>query len=190
MCPRCRSGAVGSNPTLTTSGAPPCANRSSLAFSSRGADDVHAALGQVGQLFVDGHHRWLRLPDLAGSDPASTPEWMPMRASRGNYTVAALTYPRHASGAAVARPAAARPPQGAARPQASARITGAGALRLPVRAAPRRGDPRDARGHRAAPMPWPACASASSRDLHRSETVPHELIARAVQAAHRRSAPT
>ena len=55
MWPRCRSGAVGSKPTLTTSGRPVAADRSSFEPELGGADHVHAALGEIGELFVDSH---------------------------------------------------------------------------------------------------------------------------------------
>ena len=49
---------MGSKPTLTTSGRPVAA--ASLQFQPEvaGADDVHAALGQIRELLVDGHRKW------------------------------------------------------------------------------------------------------------------------------------
>ena len=90
--PRCRSGAVGSKPTLTTSGGPRLREAFQLGLELRGADDVHASLGEIGELFVDRHRRHavprnsLAALGFGSTAKSGTGDF------RVNYTVAALTY--------------------------------------------------------------------------------------------------
>ena len=145
MCPRCRSGAVGSKPTLTTSGGPSLREPFQLRLELRGADDVHAALGEIRELFVD-RHRWHAVPcnSLAALEFESTAKVGPMRVPGQLYRGRANILPT--------MPNARRPPglrrrdilKGCAAAGIGA-LTGGAALRLHVRAPPRRDHACDAR---------------------------------------------